>query len=57
MIGLGRSALEGIAAGRPVIVHGVPGADGWVTPERYPAMESDGFAGLARPERASTWLP
>jgi len=50
VIGLGRSALEGMAAGRPVIVHGVLGADGWVTPERYPAMEADGFAGLARPE-------
>ena len=44
---LGRSALEGMAAGRAVYVYGAVGGDGWVTPDRYPAMEADGFAGLS----------
>ena len=48
VIGLGRSALEGMAAGRPVLIHGVVGSDGWVTSDRYAEMESDGFAGLSR---------
>ncbi len=47
VIALGRSVLEGMAAGRAVYVYGVVGADGWVTPARYPAMEADGFAGLS----------
>jgi hypothetical protein len=47
VIGVGRSALEGMAAGRPVYVYDVVGGDGWVTPERYAGMEADGFAGLA----------
>jgi hypothetical protein len=48
VIGLGRSALEGMAAGRPTFIHGVVGTDGWVTVDRYAEMESDGFAGLSR---------
>ncbi|MEO6858317.1 MAG: hypothetical protein ABI323_06995 [Solirubrobacteraceae bacterium] len=50
VIGLGRSVLEGLAAGRAGFVYGTLGADGWITPERYAAMESDGFAGMSRPE-------
>lgn len=51
LFALGRSALEGMAAGRAVYVYGVVGGDGWVTPDRYPAMESDGFAGLSDREQ------
>ncbi|HEY5317335.1 MAG TPA: hypothetical protein VIJ20_05105, partial [Solirubrobacteraceae bacterium] len=47
VIGLGRTALEAMAAGRAVYVYGQVGADGWVTPESYPRMEADGFAGMA----------
>jgi hypothetical protein len=50
VIGLGRSVLEGMAAGRAVYVYGIVGGDGWVTPKRYPAMEADGFAGLSAKE-------
>lgn len=48
VIGLGRSVLEGMAAGRAGFVYGIAGADGWVTAERYEQMEADGFAGMAR---------
>jgi hypothetical protein len=47
VIGLGRSVLEAMAAGRAAFVYGVVGGDGWVTPEQYPAMEADGFGGTA----------
>jgi uncharacterized coiled-coil protein SlyX len=47
VIGLGRSVLEGMAAGRAAYVYGVMGGDGWVTPESYPTLEADGFAGLS----------
>jgi hypothetical protein len=50
VIGLGRSVLEAMAGGRAAYVYGVIGGDGWVTPERYPAMEADGFAGSSSPE-------
>ena len=50
VIGLGRSTLEAMAAGRAAYVYGVVGGDGWVTPERYATMEADGFAGTAFPE-------
>jgi hypothetical protein len=50
VIALGRSVLEGMAAGRAVYVYGMVGGDGWVTPDRYPAMEADGFAGLSNRE-------
>jgi hypothetical protein len=46
VIGLGRSILEAMAAGRAAYVYGVVGGDGWVTPETYPALEADGFAGM-----------
>jgi len=47
VIGLGRSVLEAMAASRAAYVYGVIGGDGWVTPDRYPAMEADGFAGTS----------
>ena len=50
VMGLGRSVLEGMAAGRAAYVYGVLGGDGWVTPESYPAMEANGFAGTADPD-------
>ncbi len=50
VIGLGRCALEAMAAGRATYVYGVIGGDGWVTPESYPAMEADGFAGTSAPD-------
>jgi len=45
VLGCGRSALEAMACGRAVYVFGHIGADGWVTPETYEALEQDGFAG------------
>jgi hypothetical protein len=50
VIGLGRTTLEAMAAGKAAYVYGVVGGDGWVTPERYAAMEADGFAGTAFPD-------
>jgi hypothetical protein len=47
VIGLGRTVLEGMAAGCAAYVYGAIGGDGWVTPESYPAFEADGFAGLS----------
>jgi hypothetical protein len=46
-IGLGRSALDAMAACRATIVLGALGGDGWVTPESYSALEADGFTGRA----------
>jgi hypothetical protein len=46
VIGYGRSLLEGMACGRAAYVFDHLGGDGWVTAESYPALESDGFAGL-----------
>src|SRR5579884_3539074 len=47
VVGLGRCVLEAMAAGRAAYVYGQVGGDGWVTPESYRAMESDGFAGTS----------
>jgi hypothetical protein len=51
VVGLGRSVLEAMAAGRAAYVYGVLGGGGWVTSRSYPQLEADGFAGLtdARP--------
>lgn len=49
VVAKGRAALEGMACGRPVLVYDEFGGDGWVTPDRYPAMEADNFAGLSGP--------
>jgi hypothetical protein len=47
VIGLGRSVVEAMAAGRAAYVYGVLGGDGWVTGESYSTLEADGFAGLS----------
>jgi hypothetical protein len=45
VIGHGRSILEAMASGRAAYAYDHSGADGWVTPDTYPSMEADGFAG------------
>ena len=45
VIAIGRSALEGMAGGRPTYVYGAAGGDGWVTAASYPVIEADGFGG------------
>jgi hypothetical protein len=47
VVGKARALLEGMACGRAAYLLDVAGGDGWVTPERYPAMEADNFAGQA----------
>jgi hypothetical protein len=49
VIGYGRAALEGMACGRAVLILDWFGGDGWLTAEKYPAIEADGFAGGATP--------
>lgn len=53
VIGLGRSALEAMAAGRAVYVYGALGVGGWVTPRSYQQLEADGFGGLTDPRPAT----
>jgi hypothetical protein len=48
VVAKGRAALEGMACGKAVFVYDHFGGDGWVTAERYPAMEADNFAGQSR---------
>ncbi|HEY5318547.1 MAG TPA: hypothetical protein VIJ20_11230, partial [Solirubrobacteraceae bacterium] len=45
VIGLGRSALDAMAATRAAMILGPIGGDGWVTPESYERLEADGFTG------------
>ena len=45
VVGHGRSAFEGMACGRPVLVYDQWGGDGLVDEPRYPAFEANGFAG------------
>lgn len=47
VVGYGRSVLEAMAMGRAAYVWDHAGGDGWVTPENYPTLEADGFAGGA----------
>ncbi len=47
VVGYGRSVLEAMALGRAAYVWDYAGGDGWVTPETYPTLEADGFAGAA----------
>jgi hypothetical protein len=47
VIGIGRCALEGATARRPVYIAGPAGIDGWLRPELYDDFERDGFAGCA----------
>jgi hypothetical protein len=35
IIGYGRSAYEGMASGKPVLVHGSFGTDGWIKPDTF----------------------
>ncbi len=46
VIGMGRSALEAMAAGRPTLVLDQSTVGGWVTADSYPGLESDGFTGV-----------
>ena len=45
VVGKGRAILDAMSCARPAYVYDDFGTDGWVTPEAYPAMEADGFAG------------
>lgn len=47
VIGTGRSAIEAMVCSKAAYVYGPAGGDGWVTPDSYPALEADGFAGTA----------
>jgi hypothetical protein len=47
VVGIGRCALEGVSARRPVYVAGPAGVDGWLRPELYTTLERDGFSGQA----------
>jgi hypothetical protein len=47
VVGRGRAAMEGMACGKAVYVFDAGGGDGWVTPDAYPAIEADNFAGMA----------
>jgi hypothetical protein len=49
VIGYGRCIVEAMATGLAAYVYGVVGGDGWVTPDSYPAVEADGFAGRGTP--------
>jgi hypothetical protein len=46
VVGKGRSILEAMACGRAAFVYDSFGYEGWVTPERYAALEARGFDGL-----------
>ncbi len=43
---MGRTALEGMAAARAVLVVDETSFGGWVSTSSYPALEADGFTGL-----------
>ena len=47
VFGLSRCVLEAMACGRAAYVYGISGGDEWVTPDSYPALEANGFAGMA----------
>jgi hypothetical protein len=47
VVGKARVILEAMACGRAAYVYDIGGRDGWVTPDRYEAMEADNFAGQA----------
>jgi hypothetical protein len=47
VVGKSRAILDAMACGRAAYVLDFAGGDGWVTQERYPAMEADNFAGQA----------
>ena len=45
VVGKARVIVEAMACGRPAYVYDANGSAGWVTPERYPALEADNFGG------------
>jgi hypothetical protein len=45
VLGRGQAIVEALAQGAAAYVYGDDGGDGWVTPERYDALEADGFSG------------
>jgi hypothetical protein len=45
VVGKARAILDAMACGRAAYVLDIAGGDGWVTEDRYPAMEADNFAG------------
>jgi hypothetical protein len=47
VVAKGKAAIEGMACSRAVYVYDQFGCDGWVTPDSYPAIEADNFAGQA----------
>lgn len=47
VVGKARAILDAMACGRAAYVLDFAGGDGWVTEERYAAMEADNFAGQA----------
>ena len=49
VLGRGQAVVEALAEGRAAYVYGDDGGDGWVTPERYEALEADGFSGRLEP--------
>jgi hypothetical protein len=53
VIGMGRSALEGMAAGRAVLVADESVVAGWVDEQSYPGLEDDGFTGWGSPRPRS----
>src|SRR3954451_5154324 len=50
VVGYGRSVLEAMASGRAAFVMDQYVGDGWVTAERHPHLEADGFRGAAFPQ-------
>jgi hypothetical protein len=52
VVGKARALLEGMACGRAAYVYDWNGADGWVRPERYEALEADNFGGRLGSGRA-----
>jgi hypothetical protein len=50
VIGRARVILEAMACARAAYLLDFAGTDGWVTPQRYPAMEADAFGGVSREE-------
>jgi hypothetical protein len=53
VVGKSRVVVEAMACGRAAYVFDFLGADGWVTPDSYEALEADAFLGRAGDEPAS----
>ena len=48
IVGYGRSAYEGMASGKPVLVSGPFGTDGWIKPENFDELSYRNCSGWAR---------